>query len=208
LIGAINIPGGFPLLGKIFGEHKFSDWLIHSVVNAHAGKFNWWLAVSAVGLAVGAIYAARQLYSDNVLASVRRQDPLQANSQTASGFALANAKLYWDEIYFRFIENPYNAASNFLANTVDWGFWHNFFHERVMFGSFHEAARGMSNSVDRGAIDRGILLVAGRSIAMISGRIRHIQTGYVRTYALSVLLGTVVVILVILLPVIRDLLNI
>jgi NADH-quinone oxidoreductase subunit L len=208
LIGAINIPGGFPLLGKVFGEHKFSDWLVHSVVNAHAGDFNWWLAVSAVGLAVAAIYAARQLYNDNALASVRRHDPLEANSQTASGFALANAKLFWDENYFRFIENPYNIASRFLANTVDWGFWHNFFHERVLFGSFHEASRGMSDSVDRGLIDRGIMLVAGRSIALFSGRIRHIQTGYVRTYALTVLLGTVIVIVVILLPVIRDLLDI
>jgi NADH:ubiquinone oxidoreductase subunit 5 (subunit L)/multisubunit Na+/H+ antiporter MnhA subunit len=139
---------------------------------------------------------------------VRRHDPLEANSQTASGFALANAKLFWDENYFRFIENPYNIASRFLANTVDWGFWHNFFHERVLFGSFHEASRGMSDSVDRGLIDRGIMFVAGRSIALFSGRIRHIQTGYVRTYALTVLLGTVIVIVVILLPVIRDLLDI
>ena len=208
LIGAINIPGGFPLLGSIFGEHWFTDWLVHSVVNAHAGTFNWWLAIAAVALALGAIYAARQLYNDNALEDVRQQDPLQANSQTESGFALANAKLYWDEIYYRFIENPYNVASRFLADTVDWDFWHNFFHDRVMFGSFHEASRGMSDNVDLGTIDRGIMFVAGRSIAMISGRVRHIQTGYVRTYALTVLLGTVIVIVVILLPVIRDLLNI
>ena len=99
-------------------------------------------------------------------------------------------------------------ASRFLANTLDWDLWHNFFHERVLYGSFHEASRGISDNVDRGAIDRGIMLVMGRSIAWISGRVRKIQTGYVRTYALTVLFGTVIVIVVILLPVIRDLLNI
>jgi hypothetical protein len=42
----------------------------------------------------------------------------------------------------------------------------------------------------------------------LSARVRTIQTGYVRTYALSVLLGALLVMVLILFPVIRELLGI
>ncbi len=40
LIGFINVPSGFPILGWLFGEHSFTSFLEHSVSYAHAGSFN------------------------------------------------------------------------------------------------------------------------------------------------------------------------
>jgi NADH-quinone oxidoreductase subunit L len=46
----------------------------------------------------------------------------------------------------------------------------------------------------------GIMNGAGRLVAWASGRLRRVQTGYVRTYAITLLLGVVFVIIIILLP--------
>lgn len=208
LIGFINIPTDTPIFSALVGEHFFTDFLEHSVVFAHSGTFIWWLALGAVGLAVGAIFLARTLYTDRALESIAAGDPLEIEAQTAEGFRLANARLYWDEIYFRFIENPYNMAGKWLANRLDWDFWHDFVHERVIFLSFHEASRGLSENVDRGAIDKGIMGIFGVSVSWFGSRIRRIQTGYVRTYALTVVLGAVVVLIAILFPSILDILGI
>jgi NADH-quinone oxidoreductase subunit L len=207
LIGFINVPTGVPILSSLIDTHVFTEFLEHAVVHVHAGGFLWALALIAVGLALGAIFAARSIYNDATLAHLTH-DPLEESEPSRGAFELANAKLYWDEIYFRFIENPYNVASKWLANRLDWELWHNFFHERVIFGSYHAAAKGLSNNIDRGAIDRGILMVGAQGVALFSRRLRRVQTGYVRTYALTVVFGTVVILLVILFPVIRDLLGV
>ncbi len=207
LIGFMNLPTGTPIFGALIGEHYFADFLEYSAVHAHAGQFIWWLAAGAVLLAVGAIFAARELYNDRTLARLEK-DPLQLNPQTTEGFALANAKLYWDETYGRYIEGPYNRLSQWFAHKLDWAFWHDFVHENVIYGAYHSAARGLSNNVDRGAIDGGILFIFARGINTAGSRLRQIQTGYVRTYALTVVFGTVTVLLIIMLPVIRDLLGI
>ena len=61
MIGVINVPSGFPVLGAIFGEHEFTSWLEHAVTYAHAASFNFFLALFAVALALVAIYGARHL---------------------------------------------------------------------------------------------------------------------------------------------------
>lgn len=207
--GFMNTPGNLGFVTDFFGAHKFTDWLGHSVVNAHAGNFLWWLALLALGLALGAIFAARQMYSDATMATVRDfGDPLQRDPQTSQGFALANAKLLWDETYFKYIENPYNIASKFIANRLDWELWHDFFHHNVIYLGFDQAAKGLGGNIDRVLIDKGIMTAFARGPWEIARRMRRVQTGFIRTYALTILLGTVLVMLVILLPDIRDFLGI
>jgi NADH-quinone oxidoreductase subunit L len=208
LIGFINLPSNTPILGGLIGEHYFTDFLGHAVVHIHTGVFLWWLALGATILAVGAIFAARGLYSDAVLNEIEDRDPLELNPQSAPAFALANAKLYWDEVYARAIEGPYNRASRWLAQTLDWALWHDFVHERVIFGSFHEASRGLNTNVDKGAVDQGIMFVTTQGISLASRQLRRLQTGFVRTYAIAVVLGTVFILVVIMLPIIRDLLGV
>jgi len=203
--GFMNIPSGFPLLGRIFGEHQFTSWLEHSVVNAHAAGFLWLLATVAVLLAAGAIIAARVIYNDRALRQLT-DDPLEANERTAGAFALANAKLYWDEFYFSTIVYPYQRAARWLADRLDWAFWHDFVHDRVIGSSFQWATEMLSNPIDRGIIDRAFDGLA-RLVHNLAARVRTIQTGYVRTYALGVAFGALLILVIALLPVLRDLLG-
>lgn len=203
--GFMNIPDGFPVLGSLFGVHELTSWLEHSVVYAHAGSFNFLLATAAVLLALAAIYAGRLVYNDRVLRTLRL-DPLEADPRTSRAFALANAKLYWDEFYFKYIVYPFRDAAHWLADRLDWAFWHDFVHNEVIYGTFQRATRVLTEPVDRGLIDRAFNAI-GEAIRAAAARLRTIQTGYVRTYALSVLFGALLVMFIILLPVIRELLG-
>ncbi|MEL7674877.1 MAG: hypothetical protein AAGU78_14145, partial [Chloroflexota bacterium] len=135
-----------------------------------------------------------------------RRDPLETDPRTSRAFALANAKLYWDEFYFKYIIWPFRDAAYWLAEKLDWAFWHDFVHERVIYGSFQRATDLLSTPVDRGIIDRAFNGV-GVGIQAAAARLRTIQTGFVRTYALGVLFGAVLVMFIILFPVIRELLG-
>ena len=205
LIGLINIPSGFPILGWLLGKHEFTSFLEHSVTFAHAGSFNFLLATIAVALALGAIYAARALYNDDVLAELDH-DPLELDERSAGAFALANAKLYWDEFYFKYLIWPYRRAAYWLAERLDWEIWHNFAHERLIRDPFNRATQFLAEPVDKGIIDRNFDRM-GTLVQSVAARMRTVQTGYVRTYALSVLLGALLVVVLILLPVLRELLG-
>ncbi len=207
IIGFINIPSGVPLLGSLFGgEHRFTEFLEESVIHAHAGSFNWPLAIVATGLAIGAIYLARTIYNDRVLENLD-QDPLEREASTAAIFGWSNARLYWDEAYFMFIVYPFQRAARFLAHTLDWKLWHDFFHENIVFRGFQGMADLISQPIDKQVVDRGFLSL-GYGARRLGNSLRRTQTGYVRTYALSVLMGALLVIVIILLPVLRDLLGI
>jgi NADH-quinone oxidoreductase subunit L len=205
LIGFINVPSGFPILGWLLGKHEFTSFLGHSVTYAHAGSFNFLMATLAVALALAAIYQARAVYNDRVLRQIP-PDPLEANERTSDAFALANAKLYWDEFYFKYLIFPYRRAAYWLAEQLDWRFWHDFAHERLLRDPFNRATEFLTQPVDKGFIDRGFNRV-GELTRALAYRVRVIQTGYVRTYALSVLLGALLVMVLILFPVIRELLG-
>ncbi len=203
--GLMNVPSGFPILDWIFGEHHFTSFLEHSVVYAHASSANLLLAGMAVLLALGAIYVARRVYSDKALAALDR-DPLERDERLAPAFALSNAKLYWDEVYFKYLIYPYRDAAYWLAERLDWRFWHDDFHHNVIRRPFNYLTRVLTEPVDKGIIDRAFLEL-GNGIRAAAARLRKVQVGYVRVYALSVVLGTLLVVFLILYPVIRELLG-
>ena len=205
-IGFMNIPSGFPILSWMFGEHVFANWLEASVIHAHGGSFNVILALIATVVAVGAIFMARAVYSDKVLNNLTK-DPLEEDARFAEIFRLSNVRLYWDESYFMFIIYPFQRMANIVAHAIDWRFWHDFVHERVIFSGFQGMADVTSQPVDRSLIDQGFMSIA-RGVRGLGGQLRKIQTGYVRTYAFSVVFGVLLVIVIILLPVLRDMLGI
>src|SRR5690606_18181747 len=127
-VGFINTPSNVLGLDRIFGAHRFTDWLGQSVLNAHAGDFQVLIALGALALAIGAIMLARSIYGNNKAVVRGKYDPLELRPESATLFSLANARLYWDQTYFRLFENPFNKASRFLADTVDWAFWHDYVH--------------------------------------------------------------------------------
>lgn len=197
--GLINLP--LVLENTGLPVDRLTLWLEESVQYARPGIFYLGLAIFATAVAVVGILGAEALYARKPL-TAKGRDRLQANPTTRGFFRLANAKLYWDEIYTALFVNPYIRASKFLANTLDWELWHNRFHEGIFRDGFRNAANFLANPVDRGVIDR-LFLLPGRFVNWIGGRVKPIQTGYVRTYAFTMLLGVLFIILIVLLPLLR-----
>jgi NADH-quinone oxidoreductase subunit L len=197
-VGFINTPN-FILFKSIFGEERFTQWLEQSVLYVHGTEFQWLLALIAFSIAVGAMILAGRIYGHNKAIVNHSHDPLEMKPETAPLFAFANARMYWDRTYYRLFENPFNVASKFLADTLDWAFWHDYFHNMVLARGFNAIATFLSKPVDLGLID-GVVNGVGALARWFSGRLRRVQTGYVRTYAVTILVGVLVVIIVLLLP--------
>ncbi len=205
LIGFINIPGGFWVADPIFPLHQFTSWLEHAVPYAHAGEAQMLLAFIAVGGGLAAFFLAGSIYGRRPVVDGDK-DPLEVAPQTAGMFALANAKLNWDEGYDHYLEQPFNRAARWLAEKLDWAFWHDFFHETVLYEAYQGATRLLTTPVELGLID-GAVNGVGRLVQWIAGRLRRSQTGYVRVYALSVLFGALLVVLLLVAPLLSELLG-
>src|SRR5258708_6996914 len=201
--GLLNLPEAFS--GIRLPTEALAHWLEHTVTYATTVAFNVPLALVALAVAIVAILIANAIYAAEPLSRGNR-DKLQASGETRVLFDLANAKLYWDEFYGGLIEQPFNRASKWFADQLDWAFWHDYVHNTVIRDGFNGMAAFLANPVDKGIVDAGFLAI-GRGIEWISGRLRRTETGYVRTYAFTLLLGVVFVLLVILFPLIRQLLQ-
>ena len=90
------------------------------------------------------------------------------------------------------IVNPYVALSKFLADTIDWRFWHDWFHDQVIARGFRGLSRLLAVPIDLGIIDG-----AANGLATVTQglarALRRLQTGYVRNYALSIFLGVILI---------------
>lgn len=204
-VGFLNIPSGGEIaalgLNGVFGMHTLTNWLEYSVLYAHAGSFNWPLAIAATVIGVSAIILARRIYGGNRALTVDGRDPLQANAATAPFWAFSNARMYWDETYHRLFIGPFQRLSQLLAD-IDWNFWHDYVHDSVITKGFNGAAKLLSEPVDQGVVD-GTVRGVGRLVKWFSGLLRRSQTGYVRVYAVALLVGVVAVVVLMLLPVIQ-----
>ena len=203
-IGFINTPKAFIILSDLFGDSVLLHFLEWSLANVHpyapeGGVFNPLIAIPALALGLGGIFLARSIYGHGKALTKDGRDPLAVDPSTGALWNLSNARLHWDEFYFRIIENPFNRVGAFLADRLDWDFWHDYFHNTVLLRGFNALGSFFSQPVDLGVID-GIVNGAGRLVARASGSLRRVQTGYVRTYAITLLLGVVFVIIIILLP--------
>jgi NADH-quinone oxidoreductase subunit L len=206
-IGFINTPSGFIILSDLFGPSNLIHNLEWSLANVHpyppqGGQFNLLIALPALALGIGGILLARRIYGKGKALTADRRDPLAVNPSTGAIWKLANARLHWDAVYYTFFERPYNQIGAFFAKQLDWAFWHDYVHNDVLKRGFDTLGNLLSKPVDLGLID-GAVNGLGRLIAWASGRLRRVQTGYVRTYAVSLLLGVVFVIVIILLPMIQ-----
>jgi NADH:ubiquinone oxidoreductase subunit 5 (subunit L)/multisubunit Na+/H+ antiporter MnhA subunit len=206
-IGFINTPKAFIILSDLFGSGALIHFLEWSVANVHpympqGGVFNPLIAIPALAIGLGGIFLARSIYGRGKALTEHGRDPLAERPTTAAVWSLANARLYWDEFYFRVFENPFNRIGAFLADRLDWDFWHDYFHNVVLLRGFNALGSFLSQPVDLGLID-GAVNGVGRLTRWFSSRLRRVQTGYVRMYAITVLIGVVFVIVIILLPMIQ-----
>jgi NADH-quinone oxidoreductase subunit L len=176
--GAMNLP--------IPGLHFLADFLQNSVVHAHAGAFVLTIATISTVLALVAIILSWVFYGREPIQAEER-DPLTA---TGLLFTILNNKWYIDEIYEAIFIRPFKTLGDFLAITVDWQFWHDFFHDGVIAAGFNGWARLLRDPVDLGLVD-GAFNSMARGVQGSARRLRRVQTGYVRNYALGVALGVV-----------------
>jgi NADH:ubiquinone oxidoreductase subunit 5 (subunit L)/multisubunit Na+/H+ antiporter MnhA subunit len=207
-VGFINIPSGigFPLtlgLDNFLDLHILGNFLEHSIfAEAFAMlTFNPLIALPATALGLGAIFLARSIYGGNKAINAQGLDPLQADPTIGLLWNVANARMYWDDVYWAIIIGPFIRAANFLYEVVDWGFLHDYFHDSVIYKGYKGMGDLLARPFDGGIID-GAVNGLGKLVALFSGGLRQAQTGYVRTYAVALLLGVVAVIVLMILPLI------
>jgi NADH-quinone oxidoreductase subunit L len=158
--------------------------------------FDWVVASISTALALLAFVLAWWIYNRRYKEMLklpqakRTDDPLR--SALGPVFRLLEHKYWVDELYWAVILNPYIALSRFLAEQVDWRFWHDWFHDRVIVRGYNGLARLLSVRIDLGVID-AIANWLGEFTKRLANRMRLIQTGYVRGYALSVFIGVVII---------------
>jgi NADH-quinone oxidoreductase subunit L len=82
--------------------------------------------------------------------------------------------------------------SQFAADIIDWKFWHDWFHDTVIAGTFNLVTRVTASRIDLGIID-GFANSLADGTQTLAKSLRRLQTGFVRNYALSVFLGVVII---------------
>jgi NADH-quinone oxidoreductase subunit L len=176
--GALNLPG----------LHTLTSWLEHTIEFIHPGEFLPSVALLSTGLALTAILLSWLLYGRRALRS-GQADPLQR--MLGPLFTGMNRKWFVDEIYGALILKPYAAACRFLADEIDGRFWHDWFHEKVLAGTYNFLSGiALNKYADQRGID-SFFNGLGQWTKDASSSLRRVQNGFVRSYALFVLLGVV-----------------
>jgi NADH-quinone oxidoreductase subunit L len=180
--GALNLP--------FEGFHNLSHWLEHTLGEVETLPLNIGVAGISTILALAAIYVSWLIYGRNPL-KTGQIDPLKRILGPI--FTGMENKWYVDELYHAIIVSPFVKISQFLADVIDWRFWHDWFHESVIAGTYN----WLSNiALDKYYDQRGIDAIANGLATVTqwsSAVMRRIQNGFVRSYALSVLLGVVLI---------------
>jgi NADH-quinone oxidoreductase subunit L len=178
--GALNLP--------FEGFHNLGHWLEYTLHEVEALPLNLMVAGVSTILALAAIYVSWLIYGRNPL-KTGQMDPLK---KSLGGFFTGAENKWWvDEIYQAPIVTPFTKLSYFLADVIDWRFWHDWFHETVIAGTYNWVSQ---IALNRYADQQGIDAVAnglGTWTQAFSTMLRKVQNGFVRSYALSVLLGVV-----------------
>ena len=178
--GALNLPG----------VHTLAEWLEHTI-EVHAGEFVWSVAIISTILALLGIWISWMIYGRNPL-KAGQPDPLK--ERLGPVFTGMENKWYVDELYQAIIVTPFVKSSQFLADVIDWKFWHDWFHETVIVGTYNWVSHiALNRYADQRGIDAFANGLAGVT-QWLSATLRKIQNGFVRSYALSVLLGVVLIV--------------
>ena len=188
--GALNLPA----------VHSLGHWLEHTSetveheihlapwLEVSWGGLNPWVALLSTLLALAAIFISWLIYGRNPL-KTGQKDPLKK----PLGFIFTGMENKWfvDEGYRAAIIKPFEAVSRFLADVIDWRFWHDWFHDKVLAGTYQFISRVV---LDRHIDQQGIDAVGnglGTLTTKVSTLLRRLQNGFVRSYALAVLFGVV-----------------
>ena len=183
--GALNLPA------EIAGEgasHRLTLWLEHTI-EVHPGAFVGSVALVSTGLALFAILLSWLLYGREPLAA-RRPDPLRRILGPI--FTVFENKYWVDQVYRVLFVDRYADLARFLADRVDTAFLHDWFHDTVLARGFTGLTHFFADPIDLGIID-GIANGLAAATKNAASSLRRVQNGFVRSYALAVLLGVVAI---------------
>jgi NADH-quinone oxidoreductase subunit L len=180
--GALNLP--------FEGFHNLTNWLGHTLAEVEALPLNLTVAGVSTGLALLAIFISWVLYGRQPLIEGQK-DPLK--KLLGPVFTIFERKYWVDEVYWAVFVNRYVDIARFLADVIDWRFWHDWFHDKVIAATYNWLSRTVLDlRVDQQFID-AIANGLGNLTKRISGGLRRLQNGFVRSYALAVLAGVVII---------------
>jgi len=175
--GLINFPGLHPL----------GSFLRSSLEHAHLTEFDPAVAGLSTGLALLAIGTASWAYGRRPLT---KEQPEPAGGRL--WFALQR-KWWVDELYNRLIVQPFVRLAGFLAERIDGRFWHDWVHDTLLARGFRQTASWLALGFDLRVID-GAGNALGQLTRQAALRLRALQTGYVRNYAISFTVGLVLMV--------------
>ena len=180
--GALNLP--------FKGFHHFGHWLEYTLHEVEILPFDLKVAGISTALALTAILISWLIYGRNPLKK-GQPDPLKK----ALGFIFTGMERKWfvDEIYWAAFVDRYVDISRFLADVIDWRFWHDWFHDKLLAGTYNWLSRiALDKVIDTRGID-AFFNGLGELTKQASTSLRRLQNGFVRSYALAVLFGVVVI---------------
>jgi len=134
------------------------------------------VALAAIGGSFFWLYGKRPLTSDE-------RDPLQNTS------IWYMSVLPFDTLYMKGFIPLFNRFSDWLAHKFDWDFWHDFVHENII-RDFFVGGANLFAYLDEYGLD-GLVVGSAKATRRLANSLRLTQSGYARTYALGVFLGTV-----------------
>jgi NADH-quinone oxidoreductase subunit L len=189
VLAALSVLGG--ALNLPFEDyHNLGHWLEYTLHEVESLPLDLGVAGISTVLAVAAILISWFIYGRNPLTK-GQPDPLKR--PLGLFFTGMENKWFVDEAYFAVIINPFKKLSQFLADVIDWRFWHDWFHETVIAGTYNWVSNiALNRYADQQGIDRAANGL-GEITQWLSAAARRVQNGFVRSYALSVLLGVVLI---------------
>ena len=193
VLALLSMIGGFLNLPWF---HTLTSWLEHTHHYFHGIEFNLQIAFVSTVLVITSILLGYLIYFRNPIKSIKSKDPLSNILGVVFGFL--NKRWYIDQIYSLIFVRAYETTAHFLAFRVDWQFWHNYVHDRIILGAFKNTAFILSGPVDRLGINNCIEGFANLFSKFSSKVLSPLQTGYVRNYALILVFGVILVVVIML----------
>jgi NADH-quinone oxidoreductase subunit L len=203
ILAVLSFVGGWINFPTI---HSFTTWLGHTLTGLAEGSagaeaetvgFSMVIAITSTVIALAGISLAWYLYHRRVRdmqklpINQRPDDPLR--SILGPVFTALENKYWVDEFYGLIIVRPYQWLSKFLAEKVDWDFWHDFVHDRILAAGYKGLTRILAGPIDLGIID-GIANFLGDGFKELAAQMRKLQSGFVRNYALSIFIGVIFIV--------------
>ena len=187
ILAALSLVGGALNLPNV---ETLSHWLEGTVAFIKPVEFQMNVALISTGLALLAILISWLLYGRKPL-KAREKDPLR--KMLGPVFTGMERKWFVDEIYWALFLDRYVDVARFTADVIDGKFWHDWFHEQVILGAYNWlSGTALNRYADQLGID-AFFNSLGQWMKDLASGLRRAQNGFVRSYALFVLIGVVAI---------------